>query len=124
VERWPHVRAVPQKALLLLSNPPVRRHHDVPPMSANKRMNHLADSARTNGLGDTSRSQLVRARTPWLVEGLRALTGRVSEELNRSLEQTGLLDEPLHKSSHRPLTDGHSISESSGVRLAPATPAR
>lgn len=60
---WPLLRAVPQRALLLLSDPPLRPVRDVPEKSANKRVSHLAaQTARQSGLGDPLVRMVTRSR--------------------------------------------------------------
>jgi hypothetical protein len=75
---WPLLRAVPQRALLLLRTLLCAGTLSAA-QSANKRMSHLAGFGReATALDDAIGVEPVRARIPWLVEGLRALTGSVS----------------------------------------------
>jgi hypothetical protein len=76
---WPHLRAVPQRALLLLRTLLCAGALSARE-SANKRMSHLAGLSReaTKRLTTRSESKPVRAHTPVWLRVPGALTGGLS----------------------------------------------
>jgi hypothetical protein len=77
---WPLLRAVPQRALLLLRTLLCAGAPSATRERANKRMSHLAGVSReaTERLTTTSEWRPVRAHTPCWLKGLCALTGGLS----------------------------------------------